>query len=325
MAGPAAPLGEFAFIARRLRPLAAATPGALDLLDDAALLDPPAGHQLVLTKDAMVAGVHFLADDPASDVARKLLRVNLSDLAAMGAVPLGYLLALARPATIDQDWLGEFCDGLAADQAEFGIGLLGGDTVSTPGPLALSLTALGTVPRGRALLRSGASTGDDLWVSGTLGDAAFGLQVLQGTLAVDAAVRAHLIDRYRRPRPRLGLGQALRGIAHAAIDVSDGLVADLGHVLEASRVGAELWADALPLSAAARRLPGAREAALTGGDDYELLFTAAPDRRDAIDAMGRNLGLALGRIGRILAGHDLRVLDRTGHPIALEHTGWTHF
>ena len=251
-----------------------APPAALQLEDDAALLDPPAGMTLVLTKDAMVAGVHFLADDPPGEIAQKLLRVNLSDLAAMGAAPVGYLLALARAKALTDDWLAEFCAGLAADQRTFGIGLLGGDTVSTPGPLTLSLTALGEVPKGQALRRRGARPGDDLWVSGALGDAALGLLVLQGKLEPPVAARHHLIERYRLPQPRLALGQALRGLAHAAIDISDGLLADLGHILETSGIGAELWADQLPLSAAARELPGARDAALAGGDDYELLFTA---------------------------------------------------
>jgi thiamine-monophosphate kinase len=318
------PEGEFEFIARRLRPLATAA-GALDLADDAALIDPTPGHQLVLTKDAMIAGVHFLPDDPPGQIAQKLLRVNLSDLAAMGAVPLGYLLALARANETSDEWLGVFCAGLASDNAEFGVALLGGDTVATPGPLTLSLTAIGEVPAGTALLRRGARSGDDVWVSGTLGDGALGLKVLQDELAVTEDARAFLIERYRLPRPRLALGQALRGIASAAIDISDGLAADLGHILEVSGVGAELHADALPLSAAARDLPGARDAALSGGDDYELLFTAPPDRRDAIEALARRLDLSLTRIGAIRAGSDLRILDANGQMIELPSRGWQHF
>ena len=318
------PEGEFEFIARRLRPLATA-PGALDLIDDAALLDPTPGKQLVLAKDAMVAGVHFLEGDPPGQIAKKLLRVNLSDLAAMGAAPLGYLLALARSREIADDWLAEFCAGLAADNAAFGIGLLGGDTVSTPGPLTLSLTAVGEVPKGAALLRSGARAGDDIWVSGTLGDAALGLKVLQGELEVAVDARAALIAHYRLPQPRLALGQALRGVAGAAIDISDGLVADLGHILEASGVGAELRADQLPLSAAARDLPGARDAALAGGDDYELLFTASPARRAEIAALARRLGLPLTCIGQIRAGSDLSILDAAGQEIKVAKRGWQHF
>jgi thiamine-monophosphate kinase len=315
--------GEFEFIARRLRPLA--TAGALDLTDDAALLDPTPGHQLVLTKDAMVAGVHFLEDDPPDKIAQKLLRVNLSDLAAMGALPLGYLLALARAKEISADWLAAFCAGLAADNAEFSVGLLGGDTVATPGPLTLSLTAIGEVPAGSALLRRGARPGDDVWVSGTLGDGALGLRVLQGELEVAKDARAYLIERYRLPLPRLALGQALRGIASAAIDVSDGVVADLGHILETSGVGAELHAAALPLSPAARDLPGARDAALSGGDDYELLFTAPPERRAEIQALARRLDLPLTRIGAIHVEPGLQVLDEAERELTILKAGWQHF
>jgi len=317
--------GEFEFIARRLRPLAAGCDAALDLLDDAAVLDPPPGRQLVLTKDAMVEGVHFLADDPSAQVGQKLLRVNLSDLAAMGADALCYLLAIARPAALADDWLAGFCAGLAEDQAEFGVHLLGGDTVSTPGPLTLSLTALGTVPKGEAVHRNGAEPGDDLYVSGTLGDAALGLRVLQGRLEPAAAATVYLADRYRRPQPRLALGAALRGVAHAAIDVSDGLLADLGHIVDASKVGAEVRADALPLSPAAQEVDGARDAALAGGDDYELLFAAPSARRPAIARLARRLALPLTRIGRIDPVPGLRVLDAAGRPLAPDRTGWRHF
>jgi thiamine-monophosphate kinase len=317
--------GEFAFIARHLRPLAAGMPGALELQDDAALLDPPAGAELVLTKDAIVAGVHFLAADPAAQIAQKLLRVNLSDLAAMGASPLGYLLALARAPETSEAWLTDFCRGLAADQAEFGIGLLGGDTVSTPGPLTLSLTAVGQVPKGQALKRSAARAGDELWVSGTLGDGALGLKVLQRTLEAPPEAHAWLTGRYRLPCPRLALGQALRGLASAAIDISDGLLADLGHILETSSVGAEVRAEALPLSPAARALPGALDAALAGGDDYELLFTAAPGRRPRLGALSGELGLALTCIGRIEAARGLRVLDHARGEIPIARRGWQHF
>ena len=314
--------GEFAFIARRLRPLATA-PGALGLVDDAALLDPRPGMQLVLTKDAMVAGVHFLEGDPPDQIARKLLRVNLSDLAAMGAAPLGYLLALARPRQIEDAWLASFCEGLAADNAEFDISVLGGDTVSTPGPLTLSLTAIGEVPKGKALLRSGASPGDDIWVSGSLGDAALGLAVLQGELEVAEPLRSHLIDRYRLPRPRLTLGEALRGLAHAAIDISDGLLADLGHIVEISAVGAEIRIDLLPLSSP--EPAGAQDAALSGGDDYELLFTAAPSRRDAIEGLAARLDLPITRIGQMRTAPGIRVLDAAGAEVHPDRTGWQHF
>jgi thiamine-monophosphate kinase len=313
--------GEFEFIARRLRPLASA-PGALALVDDAALLEPRLDMQLVLTKDAMVAGVHFLRDDPPSQIAQKLLRVNLSDLAAMGAAPIGYLLALARPRAIEDDWLTAFCAGLADDNAAFEVSLLGGDTVSTSGPMTLSLTAIGEVPKGKALLRSGARAGDDIWVSGTLGGAALGLAVLRGELKVAEPVRSHLVERYRLPRPRLALGQALRGLAHAAIDISDGLLADLGHVAEASAVGAEVRADLLPLSA---DLPGAQDAALSGGDDYELLFMAPKPHRHAIERLAQKLALPLTRIGEMQTAAGIRVLDAAGAEIHPMRSGWQHF
>jgi thiamine-monophosphate kinase len=314
--------GEFEFIARRLRPLASA-PGALALVDDAALLEPRPGMQLVLTKDAMVADVHFLPADPPDQIAKKLLRVNLSDLAAMGAAPMGYLLALARPRAIEDEWLDAFCAGLAEDNAAFEISLLGGDTVGTPGVLTLSLTAIGEVPKGRALLRSGAKAGDDIWVSGTLGDAALGLAVLQGRLELAEPVRSHLIERYRLPRPRLALGQALRGVAHAAIDISDGLLADLGRIAETSDLGAEIRIDLLPLCQA--DLPGAWDAALSGGDDYELLFAAPPSQRSVIARLAERLALPLTRIGALQAAPGIRVLDAAGAEIRPERTGWQHF
>lgn len=316
-------LGEFELIDRLLKPLARGCPGALGLADDAALVDVPPGRQLVVAKDAIVADVHFLADDPPELVAGKLLRVNLSDLAAMGAEPLGYLTVLARAPGTGEAWLTRFAAGLAADQRRFGCHLLGGDTVSTPGPLSLSLTILGTVPAGQALLRSGARPGDDLWVSGTLGDAAIGLRVLRG-LAVAEDEAFHLVDRYRTPRPRLGLGRALRGLATAAIDVSDGLVADLGHVLAASRVGATVDAALLPLSPVGRGIPGAREAALVGGDDYELLFTAPAEARDRIEALAPALAHAVTRIGAIRAGSGLELHD-AGAPLRVGQGGWRHF
>lgn len=318
--------GEFALIARHFRRLAG--PGALDLSDDAALLDPPAGRQLVLAADAMVEGVHFLPDDPPETIGRKLLRVNLSDLAAMGAAPLGYLMTTALPRDLPADWLGRFVDGLALDQAEFGLAVLGGDTVSTPGPLSLSLTILGTVAPGGALRRSGARPGDDVWVSGTIGDGALGLRVLQGRLPADAA--GHLAGRYRLPQPRLALGQALAGLARAAMDVSDGLVQDLGHLCRAAGCGVVLRAGDVPLSAAARALvtadPALLPLCLSGGDDYELLFAASPDAGDAIEAGAARAGIPVTRIGRFEPGAAVvRVLDAALAPLAMPQSGWSHF
>ena len=317
-------LSEFGLIDRLLKPLARGHAGALDLSDDAALVRLPAGRELVIAKDAMVAEVHFLGQDPPELIAGKLLRVNLSDLAAMGAAPLGYLLVLARPRAIEDGWLARFAAGLAADQRRFGCHLLGGDTVSTPGPLTLSLTILGTVPEGQALTRGGAGPEEDIWVSGTLGDAAMGLRVLRG-LAVTEDEALYLTDRYRTPRPRLALGERLRGLASAAMDVSDGLAADLGHILATSRVGAALELARLPLSPVGVGIPGAREAALTGGDDYELLFTAPASRRAEIDALAAGLDHALTRIGRTRAEPGLEVRDGDGRAVAFEQGGWRHF
>lgn len=314
---------EFALIARHFRPLAGA--GALDLGDDAALLDPPAGKQLVLAADAMVAGVHFLRDDPAETIGRKLLRVNLSDLAAMGAAPLAYLMTCAFAHGTPDDWVAGFVAGLAADQQEYGLAVLGGDTVATPGPATFSLTILGTVSPGAALRRGGARAGDDVWVSGTIGDGALGLLALTGRLPPDP----HLAERYRLPRPRLALGQALAGIARAAMDVSDGLVQDLGHLARAAGCAAELRADAVPLSAAARAALQADAAPLAtilgGGDDYELLFAADPAHAARVLAAADAAQTPVTRIGRFLDGQGVQVLDAAGQPIVLPAAGWSHF
>ncbi len=317
--------GEFAFIARHLKPLAIGFAGALHLADDAALLEPTEGMQLVLAKDALVEGVHFFAHDPAEQIAQKLLRVNLSDMAAMGATPKGYLLALMRSQNLPEEWLARFTHGIAEDQATFGLVLMGGDTVVTPGPLSFSVTMLGEVPRGQALRRDGARPGDDIYVSGMLGDAALGLAVLQGRLSPPMTASNFLIERYRLPRPRVGLGEALRGVAHAAIDISDGLVADLGHVLTASNLGAEIGTHLIPLSRAAANQRGALEAALTGGDDYELLFTAHPEQRPAIQAIGEQQNLPLTPIGSVNETGFLKIFDQDGHPVTIEGGGWQHF
>ena len=294
--------GEFSLIARHFRRLAG--PGSLDLSDDAAVFDPPPGRQLVAAADAMVEGVHFLPDDPPETIGAKLLRVNLSDLAAMGAAPLGYLLTVALPRGTPDGWTAAFAAGLAADGERFGIHALGGDTVSTPGPATFSLTILGTVAPGAALRRGGARPGDRVWVSGTLGDGALGLRVLRNELAPDAA--GHLARRYRLPEPRLALGAALSGVARAAMDVSDGLVQDLGHLCRASGCGAAVEAALLPLSDAARAAVGADPAllslALTGGDDYELLFAAPPERSEEVLARAEAADTVVTLIGAFVEG-----------------------
>ncbi|CAH2599306.1 Thiamine-monophosphate kinase [Rhodovastum atsumiense] len=305
---------EFALIARHFRPLAG--PGALDLGDDAAVVAPPPGRELVIAADAMVAGVHFLPDDPPDLIGRKLLRTNLSDLAAMGAEPFGYLMTVSVPRGTPDGWFAGFAAGLDADQREFGIALLGGDTTSTPGPVSLSLTVLGHVAPGAALRRVGAQPGHALYVSGTIGDAALGLLALRGEVADADGV---LADRYRLPRPRLALGRRLHGIAAACMDVSDGLVQDAGHLCRAGGLGCTILAAELPLSAAARRV-GRLETCLTGGDDYELLFAVPPEREAALaDA-------PVTRIGHFHAGPArVAVLGPDGAPMPLAGGGWSHF
>lgn len=319
--------GEFGLITDLLAPLAA--DGAFGLTDDAALLpELPAGSGWIMTKDAMVAGVHFLPDDPPDLIARKLLRVNLSDLAAMGAVPSGYLLACAWTPETTREWIEGFVAGLATDQAAFGIGLYGGDTVSTPGPLTLSLTAFGTAPRQALLRRNGARTGDDVMVSGTLGDAALGLRVLQGTLDTAPEHATFLGQRYRLPQPRTTLGPALAGLASAAQDISDGLLADLGHVARQSGVGVEVHLELLPLSVAAREClverPDLAHLPLNGGDDYELVFTAPPALRDRIMEQAAATGTPVTRIGRVVEGGGVSPFA-AGRPLPVKGQGWQHF
>ncbi|MFN8719788.1 MAG: thiamine-phosphate kinase [Rhodospirillales bacterium] len=326
-----APLGEFGRIARLLRPRAAGFPGALDLTDDAAVFAPPPGRDLVVTTDAMVEGVHYLPDDPPGDVAAKLLRVNLSDLAAMGADPLAYTLTTALPRSVDDGWLAAFAAGLAADQVRFGIALMGGDSVSVPGVPVLSVTAVGTVPAGRAVRRGGARAGDAIAVTGTIGDAAFGLAVRLGRLVVPDDDARTLLERLRRPVPRTAFAAALREGATAAADVSDGLVADAGHLARASGLAIEIDAAAVPLSAAVRRLvaadPGRIVDAITGGDDYELVLAATPAAVPALAAAARAAGFGLTVIGRALEGPagGVSVRDARGDPVPLAGTGWTHF
>jgi thiamine-monophosphate kinase len=321
-------LGEFGRIRRFFAPLAG--PGGLDLRDDAALLDCAPGRQLVVTVDAIVAGVHYLPDDPPDLVARKLLRVNLSDLAAMGARPRHYLLTTALPAALDDDWVARFAEGLAEDQRHYGIDLIGGDSVATPGPAVLSLTAIGEVAAGMEIRRSGARPGDCVWVSGTIGDAFLGLAVLRGGYSELAAEeRAVLISRFQLPEPRVELGPRLAGIAHAMLDVSDGLVADLGHICEASEVGASVALADLPLSPAARQIAaGAPDLPLrlaTAGDDYELLFTAPPEASETILRLSAELRLPLTAIGEIEAGAAVRLVDAEGKLVPVAAAGYRHF
>lgn len=326
------PLGEFGRIDRYFKPLAAGFPGARGLADDAAVFGVPADRELVVTTDAMVAGVHFFPDDPPGDIAAKLLRVNLSDLAAMGAEPYAYTLVTSLPKDVGEDWLAAFAAGLGADQERFGFALAGGDSVSTTGPITLSVTAFGLVPKGRALPRRGGRAGDRLFVTGSVGDAALGLQLAFGKLEVgEPAVRAVLLERLRRPDPRTGVGPRLVGLATACLDVSDGLVADLGHLCGESGCAAVLEAGRVPLSDAARAVVGddpARLAlVLTGGDDYELLFSAPEEAWPALRAIAGDTGVPIAEIGRLVEGTAgaVTALDSEGQPMTLPARGWEHF
>lgn len=336
-APPSFSAGEFDIIARYFAPIAAAFPGALGLKDDAAIFDPPAGSRLVVTADAMVAGVHFMADDPPDLIARKLMRVNLSDLAAKGATPYACLLTICLPPIYlpggsEEGWIAAFAEGLAADASAYGFPVAGGDTTRTPGPLTLSLTAVGLAPIGRPpLLRSAARAGDLIFVTGTIGDAHLGLALQQGEFAaLPPGPRAGLIARYRLPQPRVAFGQALAAVpgVHAAADVSDGLVADLGHICAASGLGARLRADKLPLSAAAEAVMATadvRHRLLTGGDDYEIVFTAAPEAEAALRALAQVQDLNLTVVGSIESGQGVTVLDEAGKVISLVQKGYRHF
>lgn len=317
---------EFETIRALFAPLAT-SPEARGLLDDAAVLRP--SGRLVLTTDAIVEGVHFLPSDPIESIARKALRVNLSDLAAKAADPLGYLLTLCWPRTRPAAELAAFAAGLAQDQAEYGLTLLGGDTVSSPGPLTVAITAIGAIPEGGAAPdRRAGRAGHDLWVSGVIGDGWLGLQAALDAPEVPAMHRAWLIERYRLPQPRLALAALLRRYAAAALDVSDGLAADAGKLARACGCGVEIWLDAAPLSAAGVAFLGdppdeARRLQLAcGGDDYEVLFSAEPTARAAIEA--GQWGAPVTRIGRLVAGGGLRVLGGDGRALEPDEAGFAH-
>jgi thiamine-monophosphate kinase len=323
----ATPLGEFDLIARFFtRPV---PPGrsdvALGVGDDCAVLQPVPGEQWAVSTDTLVEGIHFLPTvDPAA-LGHKALAVNLSDLAACGAEPRCFFLALALP-RIDEPWLRAFSQGMFALADAHGCVLAGGDTTRSPHGAVITITVMGAVPQGQALLRSGARAGDDLWVSGTLGDAAFGLAVRQGGSgpADDAGVG---IERLERPLPQVALGRALRGLATSAIDVSDGLLGDLGHILERSDVGARVAWDRVPRSAELRRQPEAdqRRWALTGGDDYELLFTAPAGERRAVERAAMTAGATVTRIGEMTSTGRLELVDADGRAMDTAARAFDHF
>jgi thiamine-monophosphate kinase len=319
-------MGEFDLIARYFTRPARRNP--LGVGDDCALLRPAAGMDLAVSTDMLVEGRHFLSTVAASALGHKALAVNLSDLAACGARPLAFTLALALP-QVDEAWLAGFAEGLFALADAHDCELVGGDT--TGGPLTLSITVFGEVPASQALLRSGARSGDDVWVSGTLGDARLALEASRGTVSLPQPVLAAVWERMDRPQPRVALGLALRGIATAAIDVSDGLLGDLAHVLERSRVGATIDLSCAPrlLAASAQglALPQDRvqDLVFAGGDDYELAFTAAPQHRAAVEAAAAQAATPVTRIGRIEAAPGLRLLDAQGQPVQRRFAGFDHF
>ncbi len=324
-------MDEFELIRQYFAPLSHGFDGGLGLTDDAAILPSTPGFDHVITKDALSQGVHFIGDEPAAQIAQKALRVNLSDLAAMGATPIAYFLAIMLPKNTTAAWIADFAQGLNQDQTTYGIYLAGGDTISTQGPLSFSITAIGSVPTGKALRRNQAQPGDSIFVTGTLGDSALGLKLLQRSIDIllpkDAQHFLH--QRYLLPEPRLAMGQALLGHANAAMDISDGLVQDLGHICRASGVGATIELARLPLSAAAHALiennPSLYESVLTGGDDYELLFTVAEEHKLAIATLADELHMPISEIGIIEKEDGVRVLDTDLKSVVLNKKGFQHF
>jgi thiamine-monophosphate kinase len=330
----AAQSGEDRLIARYFKPLAT-HPGAFGLADDAAAIVPPPGCDLVLKTDGIVGGVHFFPDDPPDTVARKALRVNLSDLAAKGAKPLGFLLTLALPQEIGDAWLAQFTRALGADAELFGCPLFGGDTDRTGGPVTISIAVFGAVPHGKMVRRAGAKPGDRVVVTGTIGDAALGLLLRSDRHAAERwrlppDQRDHLTDRYLVPQPRTAIAEALRAHASAAMDVSDGLAGDLAKLCRVSGVAAEIEVARVPLSAATRaalaREPVLIETIITGGDDYEVLACVPAAQVDAFCRQASAAGVAVTEIGTVTAGQgQARFLDAHGKPLTLAHPSFSHF
>ena len=318
-------LSEFDLIARYFTRPARNPALTLGVGDDCALLQARAGHELAVSTDMLVEGRHFFSDADANALGHKSLAVNLSDLAAMGAEPLAFTLALALP-SIDESWLSAFSAGLFALADQHNIALMGGDT--TKGPLTISITIFGDIPTGQALRRSQAQVGDDIWISGTLGDARLALSAMQGKLDLDAQALNQAAMHLHRPTPRIALGLALRRIAHAAIDISDGLLGDLQHVLKQSNVGATLQADDLPLGAILKTTQSnniCHEFALNGGDDYELCFTAPATQREAVLHAATISNTPVTRIGQITAARDIKILNASGEALAIHSNSYDHF
>ncbi len=327
--------GEFELIAEFFAPLSEGYPGAFALLDDAAVISPTPGSDLVAKTDAIVCGVHFHSDDPADLVARKALRVNLSDIACKGATAHAYMLDLMLPPATTREWLAEFAGGLAADQREFSVHLIGGDTNATPGPLTIAVTAFGEVPKNQMLRRSGAHPGDLIFVTGTIGDAVLGLKALRGELPnLDTTAATSLVTRYHLPQPRTDVGPKLLDVATSTIDISDGLIADLEHICGASKSSGIVDIEKVPLSSSARQAcggdPGLIAEMIAGGDDYEIMFTAPTEAACKIDQISQASGIPISAIGHIEKSASAKtnrvtVLDPGGKPFAVGDKGWTHF
>jgi thiamine-monophosphate kinase len=325
--------GEDRLIARHFKPLAR-HPGAYGLVDDAAVLLPPKGHELVLKTDAIVGGVHFFPDDPPEAVAQKALRVNLSDLAAKGAKPAGFLLSLVIPKSIGDGWLSRFARGLSADVRRYKCPLFGGDTDRTPGPATISIAAFGTLPKGRMVRRSGARNGDVVVVTGSIGDAALGLKLRLNPRAgarwrLTAAQRRHLLSRYLVPQPRTRLAEALRRHASSAMDVSDGLMGDFAKLCRASGVGAQIEVERIPLSNAAKAAlaaePALIETILTGGDDFEVVATIPRRKLQAFRAAAKTAGVRVTEIGQVMAGRVVAFRDQEGRTLRFARASFSHF
>jgi thiamine-monophosphate kinase len=323
---------EERLIARYFRPLAT-HPGALGLGDDAAVLTPPPGYDLVLTTDGVIAGVHFFPDDPPNTIGRKVLRMNLSDLAAKGAKPVGFLMSVALPAGVEENWLAAFAAGIGEDSKRYDCPLLGGDTDRTPGPISVSIAAFGSVPQGRMVRRSTAKPGDCVVVTGTIGDAALGVLLrkdsgLADRLRLNETMRAYLQQRYLLPDPRNALANAVLEYASAAMDVSDGLAGDLAKLCRASSVATEVDVARVPLSDAARAAlvtdPAFLETVLSGGDDYEIVLTLPPEKLGAFQDAARGAGVATAEIGRVKAGEGASFM-RDSSLLRLAHPSYSHF
>ena len=323
-------LNEFELVKRHLEPLVLDREAAASLKDDCAVFGISSGHEVAISVDTLIADIHFFKNDPPKQIAQKVLRVNLSDLASSGAEPKFYFLAMSLPSTIGMDWIEQFCLGLGADQTKFGISLLGGDTTSTPGPLSLTVTVIGEVPKGKAIRRGGAIEDEDVYLTGVIGDAALALSLIK-TKGLDSVSKNFpvLLERYRLPQPRTVLAPDLRQIASACIDISDGLAADLEHICKTSGIAADIKISLLPISDAARVLikedKKKWETIISGGDDFELLFTAQPKFSSVIKRLSKEKNIQINCIGKTKKGSGVRFFDSKGKLFAVKKRGWQHF